>query len=367
MRHFLHTLLLHTRVVHHILLPASCAASLVLLLAASCDRRDIYREGVTTRPAIVSMDWRNLGSDPTGASIYMYPESGTTPYVFKTNSVGKATVQVPSGYYTVLVFNRTVDEFGTMHFQDMSQLGYAKALLDSRYVAWVGTADSVGRTVYDPEIIVVGRTDHFCVHEVTSSTIELYESTRANDADGSSTSQKQDTCYVTPQQVVMTGTIRVRVVGIQNVSSVRGYLTGLSGGLFLGTRSTTDTLATHIVENWTLQRDEGDYTKGYLVGTFQCFGLPEQFLANKSKLNNHLTLQLRLVDNKTIITTGFDVGDRIEEIASELKVYLVVGVQATTDDDPIVVPDVEPEDGSKSGFDVSLDDWEDPEDVVIPL
>ena len=369
MRRLLRTLTLRRHAAHHILRPASCAAALllILLLAASCERRDIYREGVTTRPVIVSMDWRNLGSDPSGASIYMYPETGATPYVFKTNSVGKALVQVPSGYYTVLVFNRTVDEYGTMSFSDMSQLGYAKAVLDSRYVAWVGTSDAVGRTVYDPEIIVVGRTDHFQVNEVTSSTFEIYESTRAGDTDGAAVSQKLDTCYVTPQQVVMTGTIQVRVEGIQNVSSARGYLTGLSGGLFLGTRATTDTLATHVVESWTLQRDEGDYTKGYLVGTFQCFGLPEEYISNKDVLHNHLSMQIKLVDGKTTVTADFDVGDRIEEIASERKVNLVVGIQATAADDPIVLPDVEPAGGSKSGFDITLDDWDDPVDVVVPL
>lgn len=337
-----------------------------VLLIASCERRDIYREGKTSLPVIVHMDWRNLGSDPSGATICFYPEDGSHPYTFKTNSVGRAIVQVPSGYYTVIVFNRTTEEYGTMQFFDMEHLGMAKAVLDTRYVAWLGTADTIGRVVYEPEVIVVGRTDHFYVHEVSSSYFDEYESTRA-EGDVEEADLLPDTCRVTPQQMVMNATVKVRVHGIQNVSSVRGHLTGMAGGDYLATRSATDTIATHAIESWTIQRDETDYTKGYLVGTFRTFGLPEQYKMNKEALNNRLSVQLKLVDGETVIGRTFYVGDRVEEIEEELVVNVVVGINSTEDDDPITAPDVKPIGGSESGFDVTLEDWGDTHDVVVPM
>lgn len=329
---------------------------MVVLMTLSCQRREIYVEGKTALPVIVSIDWRYLGGDPTGTTIYFYPEDGTTPYAFRTNSVSNATVQVPSGYYTVIAFNRTVDEFGTMHFEHMEHLGTASAVLDYKYFAWVDNVGTFPRTVYEPEVIVCGRTDHFEVRERSTEYIDDYYSTRV---DGNFV---PDTCFVTPRQMVMTATVKVRVHGIQNVSTARGFLSGMAGADYLATRSATDTLATHVIESWSIQRDDTDYTQGYVVGQFRCFGLPDAYKTVKQRLNNHLYLQLMLVDNKTILTAEFDVGHLIEEFANELIVNVVVG-----DDNPIIAPDVEPVGGSSSGFDVYVEDWGDTEDVVVAM
>lgn len=344
---------------------------LAAITVASCVRRDIYEEGKTVVPVIVHTDWRNLGGDPTGATILFYPESGSAPFTFKTNSVGRAQVQVPSGFYTVMVFNRTVDEFATMHFEDMSGLGTAKALLDGKFFGWVGTDESVGRTVYEPEIIVCGRTDHFEVRQRTTSTVTEHENTReVTRADETSETPDvitPDTVYVTPQRMVYEARFNVRVNGIHNVRSVRAYVTGMAGGEYMATRMATDHLATHVIEKWTAEHDPADYTKGYLKTSFDCLGLPEQYKDNKLPDNEHLYMEVLLVDGQTIITKGYDVGDLIMQYDAELELDLVLGLETRPGDNPLDLPDVKPQGGSESGFDVNFDDWGDTEDIIVPL
>lgn len=320
------------------------------LSMASCELRPLYEEGVTPVKVLVCMDWTQLGLDPDGATILFYPENGGSTYAFKTNGVKRSIVKVPSGYYTVMVFNRTADEFGTMSFAGLNKMGTARCILESKLFSWLGRNDTLGRTVYEPEEIVVGRTDHFQVR-----LIEDYYM-----IPGADTLAYVDSVMVRSLRMVKTGTVKVRVNGIQNVRSVRAYLTGMAGGAYLSTRSSTDTLATHVLENWTLDRESGDYTKGYVSSEFQCLGLPPSFKNNQLPQNNKLHIDFLLVDNKTLLSYQFNVGDLIVEKDSDLTVKLIINGSAIT------LPDVKPEGSSSSGFNVTLDDWGESQDVFIP-
>lgn len=325
------------------------------IAVASCALRPLYIEGETPMEVLVINDWTQLGADPEGATIYFYPESGSAPWVFKTNSVARTTVKVPSGYYTVQVFNRTVDEFGSMYFKDMDTLGTAKAILDDKLFSWLGRADSIGRTVYEPEEIVVGRRDHFQVR--AQSEREIWQREHGLPVDPKAI---VDSVIVTPQRVRYTGTVSVRINGIQNIRSVRSYLTGMAGSAYLATRTGGEALATHVLESWSISRESTDYTKGYVVSNFYCFGLPEQYLGDPYDKNNKLFLQFRLVDNQTVIQEIRYVGAIVHQNDDERTVTIVI-------DSPITLPDVKPEGGSESGFDVNIEDWTDPEDVQVPI
>lgn len=326
------------------------------LAAASCALRPLYIEGETPMEVLVITDWTQLGADPEGATIYFYPEGGAAPWVFLTNSVARATVKVPSGYYTVMVFNKSVNEFGSMYFRDMDTLGTAKAILDDKLFSWVGRADSIGRTVYEPEEIVVGRRDHFQVR--AQSEREIWQREHGLPIDPKAI---VDSVIVTPQRVRYTGTVYVRINGIQNIRSVRAYLTGMGGEAYLATRSSGEALATHVLESWSISRDATDYTKGYIVSEFKCFGLPEQYIIDRYDKNNKLFMQFQLVDNETVIQEIRYVGSIVQQNDDERTVTIFLETPAIT------LPDVKPAGGSESGFDVSFQDWTDPEDIPIGI
>lgn len=331
------------------------AASALVLLAAACTFRPLYIEGETPVKVLVIPDWTQLGSLPTGASINFYPELKAKYWPFRTNSVSKAMVSVPSGYYSVMVFNRTTDEFGSMSFDGMDQLGTARAVLESRLFPWVGRADSIGRTVYEAEELVVGRTDHFQVRSQLERETELWERGKES---GISSEELIDSVEVVTQRVPYIGSVVVRVNGVHNIRSVRAYITGMAGDAYLATRTAGDSLATHVLESWKLTRDDNDYTKGYVTATFSCFGLPERYLGNPHEKNNKLLLQFRLVDNTTVIQEIRYVGDVADQNEAERTVTFHAEVS---------LPDVKPDDGSESGFVVTITDWEDPEEIPIGI
>jgi len=333
-------------------------ALLALVIGAtSCEFRPLYRESETPVDVVVLVDWTQLGGDPEGATILFYPEDQTKrAWEFKTNSVTRTIVQVPSGYYTVQVFNRTVDEFGSMSFDGIPSLPTGRAILDSKLFSWVGRADSIGRTVYEPEEIVVGRTDHFYVRKLT----ERHVLNREQTGTVWSFTTDMDSVIVTPKRMVYDATVSIRIDTLQSLKSARAYITGMAGSMYLATRTSGDTLATHVIEKWSIERDAIDYTKGYLKGTFKCFGLPEQYLAEPHEINNKLVLQLMLVDEKTIVQEIRFEGEKVVQNVNDLTVLIV-------DENPIALPNVPPAGGGASGFDVTFQDWGDPEDIPIAI
>jgi len=339
-------------------LTACAVTAMACVTVSSCDFRPLYIEGETPVEVLVVTDWTQLGADPEGSSIYFYPEGGGEPSAFRTNSVTRTIVKVPSGYYTVLVFNRTVDEYGTMKFDGMKSLAGAEAILEDKLFSWTGRSDTVGRTVYEPEEIVVGRNDHFYVRTMDE---RMKESTKG-DADAYAAI---DSVSVKPRRMVYAGNVSVRVNGIQNVRSVRAYLTGMAGEAYLATRSAGDTLATHVLEDWKVERDETDYTKGYVKTGFSSFGLPEQYVGEPAPLNNRLVIQFRLVDDETVVGYTIDVGSEVQQVEKELVVNFVV--EKDNAGKAIVLPDVKPSGSRESGFDVQFKDWDDPIDIPVGI
>lgn len=324
------------------------------LLAVSCELRPLYTEGETAVNVVVLTDWTQLGGSPAGATICFYPEDRRTPWVFSTNSVSRTMVKVPSGYYTVQVFNRTEGEFSSLKFTGMGALESARAVLEDRFFPWVGRSDTVARTVCEPEEIVIGRTDHFLVRSISEREAYFRGSGSKDDVFNAVI----DSVTVVPRLVRYSGTVSLRVRGIQNIRSVRGYLTGMAGDVYMATRYPGDSLATHVLENWAVEKDADDYTKGYVRASFSCFGLPERYVGNPHPGNNRLLVQFSLVDGRTVVQEILDVGSDIRQNDFERTDEIVAGREIT-------IPDVVPEGGAESGFDVSVTDWDEP--VEIPI
>lgn len=322
------------------------ALQAAIVLLSACELRPLYVEGVTPVNVLVLPDWTQLGGNPSGATICFYPEDGGAPHKFRTNSVTRANVQVPSGYYNVMVFNRAEDEFGTMSFTGIDALSSARVVLDEKIFSWIGRVDTVGHTVYEPEDVVVGRLDHFKVCSLAEREAAIRDNSQESDP-----AAVADSAKVTPRRVRYSGTISIRIDGIQNLRSVRSYLTGMNGSAYLAGRRAGDILCTHVLENWSVEHDESDHTKGWLRGRFYCFGLPGQ-----DEPNNRLFLQLLLVDNKTVIQDIRNVA--VIQNDDERSDKIVI-------EDAIILPDVKPEAKGESGFDVDVTGWKDPIDIRI--
>lgn len=364
-----------------------CGLSLLLSLAA-CDRRELTYVYHPYCDMKIRMDWSDLGELPSGMSLYAYPEDGSAPHLLLTNEVNEAELSLRSGRYHLVAFNQSVDEFGSLFFQGMDKFGTAEADVQEKTFSWLTSKSSTNHTVCDPEPFA----STYMELDVTDDMVEHSQTIYALKLEGANLrSDSSFTYLMKPIRHNWTGNIEVYIQGIQNIKSVRGYLTGLAEGSLLSTHTNTANMVTHVMEDWTIKRDSSNYTTGRVTTEFQTFGLPGAKGITKARdaKANRLYLSFLLVDNKTIVNYIFDVGDRIEELEEHLVLNLRIGVKVNPDDPdkpgpddpdkpddpdepsnpdkPIVVPDVKPEGGSSSGFDVTVDDWGEEEFIDIDL
>lgn len=288
----------------------------------------------------INVDWHLFDKEvPTGMTVMVFPWSGGAPQTVLTNEITHADFSLEPGRYRILVFNQSTTEFGTLDFLGMDSYETARAVVQHTTSRWYSRGDDELIGV-EPEWLASDKLDEFDVSDDFSEVT------------------------LTPKNVLSQIQVSVKVPGIKNLRYVRGSLTGISEGFLLGQGKPLLSKVTYLLESWTKSIDENDATLGTLKATVKCFGLPET--ASPDAENNQLSLSALLIDNKTQVDHQFAVGDKFkkDENSSELgyTVSLHVDVQM-----PQPLPEVKPSDGSSGGFDVTIQDWDKPEDIDIEL
>ncbi len=338
----------------------------VLCLLAACRHQELCYHHPHTAKVRIDVDWSRFESyeTPTGMTLKLYPENGlldeetrdemgsegTTAtsdggVTHLTNTISHAVLNLPVNRYHVLVFNQSTTEFGSFAFRDMEELGSAVVVMRYRS-RWYSSRDGNDDVATDPEWLGVGNYDGA---RVTQARIDA--------ATGHAVTGEPTTppviAEVTPNNVIYTVKVRIYMNNIYNLRSARAAMTGMAEGYRLTRERPLPTSVTHLIERWSLTQEAADPTKGYIEASFTCFGLPEGH--TESAGANLLTLDALLVDNKTIQSFDFSVGDRFEldESDPNRMTYSVV-IR-----DPVTLDDAEPAPGSGFGFDVTVDDWGD--------
>jgi len=356
-----------------------CALLLTLAaalgLSASCTHKELCYRHPHTANVRIDVDWSEFESyeTPTGMTLKLYPENSTfdeeTRKEMKssettassegvithlTNTISHAVLSLPVNSYHVLVFNQSVTEFGSFSFRDMENEELAVVVMQYQS-RWYSTRDGENNVATSPEWLGVGNFDDA---RVTQAMVDA-EIDRT--VTGAPAGDPPVIARVVPNNVIWTVDVRIYINNIYNLRSARAAMTGLSEGYQLTRERRLPTEVTHLIERWSMKQDDADPTKGYIEASFTCFGLPEGH--TEAAGENLLTLEALLVDNKTIKTFAFEVGDRFEldERDPNRMTYSVVIT------DPITLDDVEPAAGSDFGFDVSVDDWGDEIDHDIQM
>ena len=315
---------------------------LLTILFVSCiydDYSDCPQES-DRKMVRINVDWHLFDKEvPTGMTVMVFPWSGGAPHTVLTNEITHADFSLEPGKYRVLVFNQSTTEFGTLDFLGMDSYETARAVVQHTTSRWYSRGDDELIGV-EPEWLASDKLDEF---EVSDDFSEV---------------------TLTPKNVLSQIQVSVKVPGIKNLRYVRGSLTGISEGFLLGQGKPLLSKVTYLLESWTKSVDENEATLGTLKASVKCFGLPET--ASPDAENNQLSLSALLTDNKTQVDHQFAVGDKFQkdENSSELgyTVSLHVDVQM-----PQPLPEVKPSEGSSGGFDVTIQDWDKPEDIDIEL
>lgn len=315
---------------------------LLTILFASCiydDYSDCPQES-DRKMVRINVDWHLFDKEvPTGMTVMVFPWSGGAPHTVLTNEITHADFSLEPGKYRVLVFNQSTTEFGTLDFLGMDSYETARVVVQHATSRWYSRGDDELIGV-EPEWLASDKLDEFEVSEDFSEVT------------------------LTPKNVLSQIQVSVKVPGIKNLRYVRGSLTGISEGFLLGQGKPLLSKVTYLLESWTKSVDENGATLGTLKTSVKCFGLPETTQPDAD--NNKLSLSALLIDNKTQVDHQFAVGDKFkkDENSSELgyTVSLHVDVQM-----PQPLPEVKPSEGSSGGFDVTIQDWDKPEDIDIEL
>lgn len=340
-------------------------AAFSLVIATSCNHKDLCYYHPHTAPVRVNVDWNGYAVD--GMTAHLFAKQTMTQQIqttVTTQNVNEIVFDVLEGTYSAAIFNGTPEEYTTLHFQDISDYEEASVQVKETTVPWyskysVKTNDLF--VAHQPEWIAGGIAPEIIV------TKEMVEKAEKEYIDGGFLMTARTITpvgEVAPDSLICNLTLRVTLKGIDSYHQARAVVTGLALGKHINTRKTLDESVSHYagMDSWKIDPTSFDSSgsTGDIVGTLTCFGLPSSFTGAKNDVT--LTLEIMLIDLKTIVTydVPLQIGDLIKRIEGSENLYMPISIVF-----PVVLPYVDPADGDEGGFGVDMEDWEKEEIEIL--
>ena len=354
---------------------------LTLLAAIGCQRRPLYYVDEPGVKVIVKVLWKVQaypeGMRPSGITLYFFRD-GKYYMQQTTADVDSCVVQLEPGKYKLYMITQSPEEYGMMQFQDMYDFDKASVSVAETKTKWYTKADDE-MLIGNPEIMSAGVSDEF---EVTDDIVENYQhyTHLLKERIADMTKAAVDEKIVEYETMVNYYTIRVPVYPKSIVSqywvtayssnadallSVRASTTGMARTFMLTQDKTADEEATQFITQWSLTMDDPDRRIGHIDGKITTFGYPRGEMPSPLR-DPALNISTLLVDNETVEDFVFYVGDKItseEPPTGYRSLYrLILG---SVEEPAIELPDLEP--ARESGFDATVEDWEEGETIEIPM
>lgn len=296
----------------------------------------------------VELNWDKFGKLPPDATVLFYPQNGGQYSLFVLPNAG-GTVQLKEGRYSLIVLGQKLDEYDCVEFEGVDKYETIKVV--------VRQSDKQGEIpVHDmAEKVGVSSMDLF---EVTR---EMVEQTKVRVEDGNKTPVSR--LAFSPLCLTRASKIELFVNNIYNVRNIEGYIGGFTGGVMLSTRQIDNNPVVHYFSKLQVEYLPGSLTNAKVVIPVMTFGACNGVKSEAKDVI--LFLKIVLVDKeKTELTFAYHIGDKIEN-ALGAGGGVEIGGENDTENKPIEVPDVKPEDNPGGAFDPGVDDWGDDEDVNI--
>ena len=348
-------------------------ASLVLTLfvtfaAISCEHKELCYYHPHTAPVRVNVDWSYFTMEtPTGMTAYAYPqhEDDVDFYRFITHNLNYITLDLEAGFFNTIVFNQSESEYGSFEFSNLEDYHTAQVRVIQVKSNWYTTKAPDTKVGTEPEWLAVGRAEDV---EVTEEMVEIAEQeylASKQDQIMRAGRAVNNVATVTPISVIKQVEFKVYGQGLYNLRSVRAALEGMSEGCLLSTGQPSQYTVAHVMEDWRVVTEENDPASGDITTVLSTFGIPEGHAGTPEA--NKFSISLLLVDNKTVLTYDYYIGDILAQFNEmdglDGKVQkVVVDLEL-----PERLPDVMPVGGSGGGFDADVDDWGDEITTVIPI
>ncbi len=334
----------------------------LLLFTTSCEHKDLCYHHPHTAQMRIDVDWSQYGKGtPSGMSVFLYnQEDGALHKTALTNTITHVYVTLTADSYHSLVFNQSSSEFGSVKFEGLDNYHTARVIVDKYESRWYRSRSDASRVVGDsPEWIGADRNHNLVVTQRMMQDAAGYYD---HEVIPSRQISEFSIDTLVPRNIVHTLNVKVNMLGIQELRSARASLSGLAEGYVFSTRQPTETDVTQLLENWKLSSDESDTWEGeapiagYITTQITFFGMPWGHEATPQE--NLFDLSLLLVDNKTQVNYPIEVGHlvtRDPEKENTWNLELSIGE----------LPNVVPDGSAGTGFDATVDEWEEGEDVSV--
>lgn len=330
---------------------------LILLLFSSCDRRELTYYEVSE--ISIYVDWSLSGLDANeskyGATAMFYPQDGSEPKLFLMGDRASATVRLPEGIYNVILFNRSYGDFGNIAFRGIEHYETLEAYARKVETRMDESTRTETRTIIgSPEALAVATLEGFTV---TEDMLGNYGQTTNGRSAHSTEEEVPEASFIlrlTPKKLTREVVATLHISGLNNIRSAKCRLDGVSESVFLASGNYSGTTVTQEFVPATPEFTPGSPFDGTLTGIFEVFG------SGLTDTHN-LHLEANLVDGTTTFTGDYDNVEVSEK--EDGNGAITIHVEVITDK----IPDVKPDGGSGSGFDVDVDGWGDDVNTDIPL
>lgn len=290
----------------------SVTVAFVLLMLASCERRDLYVYGDEFKSVVLEVDWRKYADrNPDGMTAWFYPldDLAKKPYRFTTANVNRHELYLSGGHYQGVVIDYSPEEFSRQEFLDLDSMRTARVQAtpatyqpDSLTVAGEGVPAGLSREVNQelfgeaawtslqqprPALrdtsglyVVANQPEQMALDTLNDRLVdrgqygdyipwkerETYQSTI-----------KLTNIQSVPETIVWKLRIRVWIKsGFNYLWETPGSITGLADGHFLPRDVITDNPCLLSIDGWELERSGEN--SGYIATTLNVWGLRPETL-----------------------------------------------------------------------------------------
>ena len=336
-------------------------ALIATVLFASCERRPLTYDYYPYHDIEVNVDWSKFkGEKPTGVSVWVYPQDGSKALQFRSTNVDKIKVHAPKGTHDIVVFNQIPIDFGTIDFRETDKLSTLQVFATKdESQPWYKRSE--GELVLrQPEAFATNiHRDLVVTQEMVDKSWAMYTNKKPQ---GVTDSTHTTALYVTPTMATKRVKVKIGVKGIHNLRSLRAAIKQMSAGYNINEHIENNVHSTSLLTEW---KSSGGYGKGYVTTEYDVFGFAEEVSSKATdykKWKGNITIEALLVDNKTVKTFNIpiDGATMVDLLTDEIDILIHI-------DDDIVLPDVKPEGGAGGGFDAEVEDWDEEENVDLPV
>ena len=366
--------------------------ALFLLGLCGCERYELEQYYTGKAKVHVVVDWKKLFKDPnekpSGMTIMLAKDGDAITYTDITNDVDSVELNLEPGNYKMLIFNRTIGEFGSMGFGQTRSFNdiFSYAKKQERTTDFWDVNVSYMR---EPENIGCA-VDTFTVLPDMIDGEFRFVNWKDKVVNDTKTLRIQE--VVEPMTTDMY--IKVRVIGVKYMASVIGSISGMANGFLLSQAWRRPERGEHLLDSWergsiTYEGDDQSKSMAYIKTTIRTFGLPHgrELDEQREPSSNVLSLMFTLIDGKTCvfrypvgkmikyrtIDTDTDVpkslrtraGSYFNKTDVTLELDLVVDAPVYDEDELPNLPYAQP--SGTGAFDADVEPWGDDEIIDIPM